>query len=35
MGLIIFEVGGRRFKMWPRTPLRVREWCDPLNSKEQ
>jgi hypothetical protein len=34
MGLIIFDGGGRRFKMWLRTSLRVREWCESLNSKE-
>jgi hypothetical protein len=34
MGLIIFNGEGQRFKMSPRTLLRVREWCDAQNSKE-
>jgi hypothetical protein len=35
MGLMIFEVGAQRFKMWLCTPLRVREWCDALNDREK
>jgi hypothetical protein len=35
MGLMIFKVCAQRFKMWLRAPLRVREWCDPLDVKEQ